>query len=130
MTIETYLSDLGTYLQTAGIGTINTDIHFHGLASNATNDITLIQFPGAEYNKIVSGEVNPYSPNLSILIRNTSGATAHSKATAIYKLLRDVSNRTIGSTHFLMIQAQGSPGFVSKTQNYFIFSINFSLLIQ
>lgn len=130
MTIETYLTDLGTYLQTAGIGTVNTDIHFFGLASNATNDITLSPFPGAEYNRIISGEINPYSPDLSIIVRNTSGAAALSKATSIYKLLRDVSNRTIGSTHFLVIQAQAPPSFISKTQNYFLFSINFSLLIQ
>lgn len=114
MTIESYLSDLETYLQTNSFGTVGTDIHCIGFNESASNDITLNPFPGSEYTKIVSGEINPYNPSLSILVRNTNAATALSTVTGIYKLLRNVSNQTIGATTFIYIIADSPPGFVSK----------------
>lgn len=130
MTIESYLSDLGTYLQTNSVGTLGTDIHCIGFEENASNDITLNPFPSTKFASIVSGEINPYNPRLSIIVRNTNAATALSKVTTIYKLLRDISNQTIGTTKFLYIQEESPPGFVTKKNNNYIFSVNFSLLIQ
>lgn len=130
MTIETYLSDLGSYLASNSLGTVGTDIHYIGLNPAAANDITLTPYEGAEFNSIVSGEINPYSPSLSILVRNSDAATGLSKATAIYKLLRNIANQQIGNTYFFLIEPRSPPGYVSKVNHHHIFSINFNLLIR
>lgn len=131
MTIETFLSDIGTYLQTNSIGTLGTDIYFYGLDAAPVNCIALTPFAGRESYKIVSEVINPYQPNLSVLVRNTSADAAYQKTVSIYKLLRNVANQTIGSTKFLMITATSPPGLVSVSQSeYYIFSVNFALMIQ
>ena len=130
MTIETYLRDLGTYLQNNSFGTMGTDIHCIGFDESASNDINLNPFQGSEFEGIVSGELNPYTPNLSVLVRNTDSEAALSKATGIYKLLRTVENQTIGTTNFVYIRAESTPGFVSKKNNNYIFSVNFSLMLE
>jgi len=127
LTIETYLSDLGTYLQGQGY----SNIYYMGLDSASNNCISLTPYPGSEYTKIVSGEVNPYSPMLNILVRNSSAQTGLATATAIYKLLRNIYNETIGTTKFINIKPSSTPGFVAKSSaGLYIYSINFSLFIQ
>jgi hypothetical protein len=131
VTIETYLDDLGTFLQTEGIGTLGTDIFFYGLDGASPNCISITPFiSGKSSNSIVSGEINPYEPDISIIIRNSDAATALTKATTIYKLMRNISNRTLGTTRFILIQEHGPPGFIAQQDGYYYFSINFSLKIQ
>ena len=109
---------------------MGTDIHCIGFDESASNDINLNPFQGSEFEGIVSGELNPYTPNLSVLVRNTDSEAALSKATGIYKLLRTVENQTIGTTNFVYIRAESTPGFVSKKNNNYIFSVNFSLMLE
>ena len=131
MTIETYLDDLGSYIQTEGIGTKAVDIFFYGLDESAPNCVALIPYTSGKLsNSIVSGEINPYEPNISIIVRNTDAYTAHSTSIYIYKLLRCVSNQVIGTTQFKNIQEHGPPGFVANVDGKYIFSINLSLTIQ
>ena len=131
MTIETYLADLGTYLQTNSIGTIGTDIFYMGLDESMGNCISLIPYGGIEPDNIVSGEANLCNPSVQVLVRNIAAATGLSKATTIYKLLRIVSNQTIGTTKFLKIVPVSPPMFVAKTDGgYYLFSINLKILIQ
>lgn len=127
-----WLTDLGTYLQTAGYGTLGTSLHYYNLDSHAINDIALIPFHGPVYNKIVSPDVyNPRSSGLEVLVRNSSAETAFNSVNSIYDFLRIIANQTIGSTHFLNIEADASPGFVGEDKaGGFMFSVNFSLLIQ
>ena len=129
MTIETYLSDLGAYLQTNSIGTVGTDI-FYGKFDLSTNCISLLPYPGTNTHKIVTGQRDPQQINLSILVRNSVNYTAKTKADSIYNLLYDIYNTIIGTTKFLYIQAKSPPGLVSSDSNFTIYSINFSLLIQ
>jgi hypothetical protein len=131
MTIETFLDDLGAYLQNNSIGTLGTDIFFNGLEGTPINCIALTPFPGREPYNIISGEINPYQPNLSVLVRNENSNTGYQIAVSIYKLLRNVANQDIGDTHFISISATSPPGFVSRSDSgAFIFSVNFSLIIQ
>lgn len=130
MTVETYLADLGTHLQTNSIGTLGTDIFYNGF-DKVTNCITLNPYPGSNLNNIVSGERNPHQVNLNVLVRNSNGSTAKSKADSIYALIGDLSNILIGTTRFFYIQAKGPPGLLSRANSgATIYSVNFSLLIQ
>lgn len=129
MTIETYLSDIGTYLQTNSIGTVGTDI-FYSKLDLSINCISLNPYQGSNKLKIVTGQRDPQQINLSIIVRNSSNYTAKTKADSIYELLCDIYNTIIGTTKFLYIQAKSPPGLVSSDPNFTIYSINFSLLIQ
>lgn len=128
----TWLSDIGDYLQTAGYGTVGASIHFYNFDSLTQNDVALIPFSTGEYNRVVSKETtNPKPGGLEVAVRNSDAETAFNKVTSIYELLRTVSNQYIGSTKFIYIVADASPGFVSESAgNSFIFTVNFSLLIQ
>ena len=127
-----WLSDIGTYIQTAGYGTLGTSIHYYNFDATTQNDIALIPFSVSEYNRIVSSEVNnPRPKGLEVAVRNSSAETAFTTVNSIYELLRIVFNQTIGSTRFINIEPDASPGFVSESEGgSFIFSANFSLLIQ
>jgi Bacteriophage minor capsid protein len=132
MTIDTYLGDLAAYLQTNNIGTVGSDIFFMGLDESATNCISLTPHGGNEPRSIVSGETADLcSPSVQILIRNISASAGLLKASTIYKLLRVVSNKHLGTTQFLAIKPVSSPQFVAKTDGgYYLFTVNFDLLIQ
>ena len=130
MTIETYLDDLGTYLQTNSIGTLGTDIFYNGL-DTVPNCIAITPYRGSNTYHIVSNVKNPHSVNINVLVRNSDGDTAKSKADSIYLLIGDVANTIIGTTKFLFIQAKSLPVLDSKTESGLtIYSVNFSLLIQ
>jgi hypothetical protein len=128
----TWIEDIGAYLQTQGFGTIGTNIHYYIFDKMVSNDITLIPFSVSEYNRIISDGVNnPRPKGLEVLVRNQDAETAFNTVTSIYELLRIVANQTIGSTHFINVEADASPGFVGKSEGeLFNFSVNFSLLIQ
>jgi hypothetical protein len=132
VTLKTFLTDLGTYLQTNSIGTVGTDLFYNGLDESVSNCIALTPFPGKEFKEIVSAGVNnPRQTNLSVLVRNSSSELAYSKAVDIYELLRVIANQIIGTTKFISIDAHAPPGFVTRDDSKnFIFSVNFSLLIQ
>jgi hypothetical protein len=131
LTLETYLTDIATFFQTNNLGTVATDIFISGYHDAAGNSIFITPYQGSEPYEIVTCEENEIYPNVQILIRNSSQEAALTKANAIFRLMRNISNRTIGSTDFIIVRASGPPAFVLKTNGgYYQYSLNFSLRIS
>lgn len=129
MTLETYLGDLATYLQTQGYGTFGTSILI-GYVEGASNTIYLTAYGGSESQTIKSGEEDAITPDFQILIRNSTKKTAITTSSAVYKLLRKKVEWTLGSTHFISLYAKGPPIPVRITDSgYYEYSVNFSASI-
>lgn len=128
MTLPAWLDDLGTYLQTAGIGTLGTDIFYRGFDALTPNCIALFDNAG-QHATSLGGEL--YRPGLGILVRNSSDVTADSKSRAIHDLLNLKVNIFMGTTRIKRIEAVSPAFFVSKSaNNQFIYSINFEIQIS
>jgi hypothetical protein len=115
VTVETYLTDIITFLSENGIGQPNTEIFVANNDNTAGNKIYLTPYPGFDANSIKSVDENFYQPNIQILVKNSDHNIALAKATAIYKLFKNFSNRTLGTTHFLLIRPYCPPSFLYKT---------------
>jgi hypothetical protein len=131
MTLETYLTDLATHLQTNGFGTKGVDITISGYHDAAGNSIFITPYQGSEPYEIVTGEENEVYPNVQFLVRNLEQEVALTKANALFRLFRNVANQTIGTTDITMMRASGPPAFVMKSNGgYYTYSINFSMRIS
>lgn len=131
MTLPVWLDDIGTYLQTEGMGTLGTDIFYHGFDSLTSNCISLSGSAGPGADTTLAGDMILYKPELGVLVRNASDTSANSKALSIYNLLNLKTNFTSGTTRFKRIRAISEPFFVSKTaNNLYIYSINFEIQIS
>ena len=125
MSFPAWLDDIGSYLQTSGIGTLGTDIFYHGFDALTPNCIALFDQAGQQ----ADGDL--HKPMLGVLVRNSADTTAESKARAIYTLLNLKVNTVMGSTHIKRIEAVAAPFFVSNSaNNLFIYSINFEVHIN
>jgi hypothetical protein len=103
------LEDLGTYLQTEGLGTLGTDLFLGGLPVDAPNVTTqdavtaLVESPGfpAQYVHTPLG-VSVEQPVCQILVRGApydyGGARDH--AQDIYLALGKISNQTLSGTFY------------------------------
>ena len=130
MSLPAWLDDIGAYLQSSGIGTLGTDIFYNESDALTPNCITLSGGAGPGAETTLSGDMQLYKPELGVLVRNSSDATANSKALSIYNLLHLKVNFTSGTTRFKRIRAISEPFFVSTSNNQFIYSINFEIQIS
>jgi len=132
LTLETYLSDIATYLQTQGYGvvgssTTSTPIQIGGYYESTYNAIFLTSYGGSDSNEIVSTEASSINPDFQILVRHSSQQTAIETSASIYRLLRKKVSWDIGTTHFIYVRGKAPPIFVRKTNSgFFEYSINFS----
>jgi len=126
----TWIEDIGAYLQTNGIGTLDTNIFYQGFDSIAANCITLFDQTGLESKSTLGKGMILRRPELGVRVRNASDATAQTNADSIYNLLHLKINTVIGSTRFKRISGIAEPFFVSRDpNNNYIYSINFRLEI-
>jgi hypothetical protein len=131
LTLETYLSDIATYLQTQGYGvvgssTTSTPIQIGGYYESTGNAIFLTSYGGSDSNEIVSPEASSINPDFQILVRHSSQQTAIETSASIYRLLRKKVYWDLGTTHFIYIRGKAPPIFVRKTNSgFFEYSINF-----
>lgn len=104
MTVE---SDIATYLQTGGFGTVGNSIFHNTMPATPDNCIAVSVYAGGAVERThdTSGNDNP---SIQVRLRNTSAGTARSKIQQIYNYLDGITNTTIGSTFFLGISAINS----------------------
>jgi len=128
----TWLTDLGTYLQTNGIGTVGSDIFYKPFQAGVANCIAMLPSTGRSprYTVPIQNSITLERPELRILVKNMSPSAADAKAQAIEDLLSPKINTTIGSTRFKSIKKKTPHFFVSQSlTNGTIYSIYFSLEI-
>jgi len=125
-----WIDDIGSYLQTQGIGTLGTDLFYENFDSSATNCIALIAQAGQSPKTTLRNTMTLKRPELGVRVRNQNDSDAHTKAESVYNLLNHTYNTTLGSTRFKSIKAIAEPFFVSQSKNNsYIYSINFILEI-
>lgn len=113
------LDDVGSYLETEGIGTVKTSSNnpdwpiFKGGLFEGTSDdaIGLAEGPGDpptnEMGDTVGGVVAE-NPSLVVLVRSDSYPTARSKAEAVWLKLHKYAG-TLSGTRYLFIEARQTP---------------------
>ena len=123
-----WLTDIGTFLQTNSVGTVGTDIFFDQIEDG--NCIGLFSQGGFKTKTTLRKTMTLERPELGIRVKNFTKSTANTKAESIYNLLDLTFNTTMGSTRFKSIKALSPPFPIlqSKTEGY-IYSINFSIEI-
>lgn len=121
------IADITTYLQTAGIGTIATNL-FTGYMPDAGDTIVaVIDTGGPQPDK----ELPTKHPTFQVYVRAPSYETGKTKIEAIRSALHQVKNTTIGSTYFYYILAQSEGGHIGRNDRGLDeFSINFICLTQ
>lgn len=135
MTLETYLSDLATFLQTQGFGTkgktsSGISIQEAGYYDADGNAIYLTSYGGSDKQEIKTGEPDSIRPDFQILVRNSDQFTAKTISGAIFRLLRKKVDWSIGTTHFIYLRGKAPPLFVRKTNSgHYEYSINFSAIL-
>ena len=127
----TWLSDIGSYLQTGKMGTLGTDMFYSDFDLTSHNCIALIAHAGPITKTTLRMTMKLERPSLGILVRNVSNSSAETKAKEIYDYLNFTFNTTIGSTRFKSIKAVAPYFYVGQDKaNNYIYSINFSLEIS
>ncbi len=125
-----WIDDIGSYLQTQGIGTLGTDLFYEKFEPSIQNSVILITQAGPGPSTTLGNTMILRKPELGVRVRNQDDSTAYTKAESIFNLLNDTYNTTIGNTRFKRINAVADPFFVGFDKNEnFMYSINFSIRI-
>lgn len=129
----TVLQELGTYLQTQSIGTLNTDMFLTKLPVSPNNCVGILDTGGQ------SSDSHFPSKNLTfqIIVRNTSYDTAMNKAIAIRELLHTNDDTlayntilTAGVTKVMRGEAIQEPYNLGQDKNgRYEISTNYSLKV-
>jgi len=107
------LKEIGTYLQSQGIGTLGTDLFLGLMPDQPDNCIALFEYAGAPLALHWNGEY----PGLQVRVRGTSYAAARTKIGEVAKKLHGLHEQTLSGTRYLLIKARGSPEVLKRDAN-------------
>jgi hypothetical protein len=119
------LNEIGTYLQTQGIGTLGADIFLGLMPDQPDNCIALFEYAGSPPDLHWNGEY----PGLQIRVRNTSYAAARSEIGKVIEKLHGLCEQTLSDTRYLLIKARGSPEVLKRdASNRVELFVNFEII--
>lgn len=98
------LEDLGTFLQTNGLGTLATDIFLGELPLNVDNCVSISYAISPSPNKTL----DVYEQDIDFWSRNKDPATAYQKLLDIQNLIHRAGNYTMGGFHIYFSNSLGS----------------------
>ena len=104
-------TDIAAYLQTAGLGTVGTDI-FKGYIPESPNDCTVLFQRGGQPPEVVRTPVALEYPELHVIVRrdgDTAYEDAMGMANDIMIALHTLYEQTINARRYLYIRALSSP---------------------
>lgn len=102
------LNDIGTYLQTAGVGTLTTNLFLGMLPATPDNCVAVFEYAGLQPDLAHDGaEVE--KPGLQVWVRNTSYATGRANCDLVIRALHPTANKTIGASFYQLIRVIQSP---------------------
>jgi hypothetical protein len=107
------LKEIGTYLQSQGIGTLGADLFLGLMPDQPDNCVTLFEYAGSPPDLHWAGEY----PGLQVRVRNKSYAAARAKIREIAKELHGLHEQTLSGTRYLLIKARGSPEVLKRDAN-------------
>ena len=119
------LKEIGTYLQSQGIGTLGTDLFLGLMSDQPDNCIALFEYAGSPPDLHWNGEY----PGLQVRVRNKSYRAGREKIQQIYELLHGLHNQIFSGTRYLLIKARGSPEVLKRDANNRIeLFVNFEII--
>ena len=107
------LKEIGTYLQSQGIGTLGTDLFLGLMPDQPDNCIALFQYAGSPPDLHWNGEY----PGLQVRVRNKCYADARTKIGEVAKKLHGLHEQTLSGIRYLLIKARGSPEVLKRDNN-------------
>ncbi len=107
------LNEIGTYLQTQGVGQLSKDMFLGLMPDQPDNCIALFEYAGSPPDLHWNGEY----PGLQVRVRNKSYAAGREKIQRIYELLHGLHNQILSGTRYLLIKARGSPEVLKRDNN-------------
>lgn len=112
------LDEIGNYLQTNGIGTLGSTLFVGTLPDTPDALVGLMEYGGVgPVHALGGGDAKYERPRVQVVARATTYSAARTKIEAVYKLLHKVTNTTLSSVRYLMIEAVQSPFFLEKDGN-------------
>lgn len=119
------LNEIGTYLQTQGIGTLGADIFLGLMPDQPDNCIALFEYAGSPPDLHWEGEY----PGLQVRVRNKSYAAGRAKIKEVVTELHGAHELTLNGTRYLLIKARGSPEVLKRDANNRIeLFVNFEIM--
>ena len=107
------LKEVGTYLQTQGIGTLGADIFLGLMPDQPDSCIVLFEYAGSPPDLHWNGEY----PGLQVRVRNKGYAAARTKIGEVIDKLHGLHEQTLCGTRYLLIKARGSPEVLKRDNN-------------
>jgi hypothetical protein len=111
-----HITDIGDYLEFAGIVSEGTTLFYDELDDSQDNCIAISDYQGFNEYETQDGG-GPDQQNINIIVRYQDKQACWNKAQAVYNLLREHYNETIGSTFFIELTAKGPHTYLRKTKN-------------
>jgi len=116
------IDDVASYLQTAGVGTVGTDIFKSYLPDSANAGIAVLDTGGMSPNI----HVPLYNPTVQVFIRAATYTAGKTKLLAVRTQLHQLANTTMGGTYIYFCLAQSEGGHIGRNdRGQDEFSINF-----
>ena len=107
------LKEIGTYLQSQGMGTLGADLFLGLMPDQPDNCIALFEYAGSPPDLHWEGEY----PRLQVRVRDKSYAAARAKIGSIVALLHGLHEQVLSNTRYLLIKALGSPEVLKRDAN-------------
>ena len=116
--------DVLSALQSAGVGTLSSDLF--GFSMPETPNNCIVVFPSGGYPRDKAGFLQ--YPSVMIHVRNTSSTTAEIKANSVISALHRIANTTINGTRYQSIYSVNEAVSLGKDdQQRETLSINFEI---
>lgn len=124
----TLLEELATLLQSAGIGTIASDLFISYLPADITPCVAIIDTGGM----VPDIDLPTKEPTFQVFIRSTSYEAGKAKLDAVRSALHQKRNSTLaGGTYYYYIYALAEGGHIGRNEaGHDEFSINFKILTR
>jgi hypothetical protein len=135
------LKEICAYLQSQGIGTLETDLFWGLMPDKPDSCIALFEYAGSPPDLHWNGEY----PGLQVRVRDTKYAAGREKIGEIMTALHGLYEQTLGGgdegggdegepipakgTRYLLIKARGSPEILKRDNNNRVeFFVNFEII--
>lgn len=124
----TYLiDDIAQYLQTAGIGTVGTNIFKSFMPDTVDTGLAVLDTGGV----MPDPDLPTKKPTIQIFIRGASYPLGKAKLEAVRAALHQLANTQVGDTYIYYCLAQSEGGHIGRNERGLDeFSINFVLLTR
>jgi hypothetical protein len=121
------INDIATYLQTAGVGTVGTDIFCAYMPDTVDTGVVVLDTGGV----MPDPDLPTKRPTLQIFIRAADYETGKTKLDLVRSTLHRLSGTTVGSTFIMYCLAQSEGGHIGRNERGLDeFSMNFICLTQ